>query len=97
MTLARRDEVNAWPAEEPFRESLCAQGRQNIVPSIMWWTSWSEQEQLRVAVVRDVNERKQHTEAMQAACMTIFRGSQSSEDLQRCLLIHQIIGRLLPA
>ncbi len=64
---------------------------------IMWTAGWSEQDQLRVAVARDVTALKR-AEARQAALFAISEAAHAAEGL--CNLyprIHQIIEGLLPA
>jgi PAS domain S-box-containing protein len=64
---------------------------------IMWSASWSEADELRVAVARDVTVVKQ-AQAMQAALYAISEAAHASDDLtglfQRS---HEIIVELLPA
>ncbi len=67
------------------------------VVHIMWSARWSEADQLRIAVARDITERKQ-AESMQAALYAISEAAHTAEDLLSLFqLIHQIIGRLLSA
>jgi diguanylate cyclase (GGDEF)-like protein/PAS domain S-box-containing protein len=64
---------------------------------IMWSARWSEADQLRIAVARDITERKQ-AESMQAALYAISEAAHAAEDLLALFQrIHQIIGALLPA
>jgi diguanylate cyclase (GGDEF)-like protein/PAS domain S-box-containing protein len=64
---------------------------------IMWSARWSEADQLRIAVARDVTELKR-AESMQAALHNISEAAHSAEDLLALFQrIHQIIGNLLPA
>ncbi|KRB88627.1 sensor domain-containing protein [Noviherbaspirillum sp. Root189] len=64
---------------------------------IMWSARWSEADRLRIAVARDVTERKQ-AELMQAALYEISEAAHVAEDLPGLFRqIHQIIGKLLPA
>lgn len=64
---------------------------------IMWSARWSETDQLRIAVARDITERK-HVESMQAALYAISEAAHATEDLLALLReVHQIIGELLPA
>ena len=64
---------------------------------IMWSARWSEADQLRIAVARDITERK-HVESMQAALYAISEAAHTTEDLSALFgEIHQIIGGLLPA
>jgi diguanylate cyclase (GGDEF)-like protein/PAS domain S-box-containing protein len=67
------------------------------IAHIMWSARWSERDQLRVAVARDISERK-HADAMQAALYAISEAAHAAEDLVALFgRIHQIIGELLPA
>jgi diguanylate cyclase (GGDEF)-like protein/PAS domain S-box-containing protein len=67
------------------------------VVHIMWSARWSEADQLRIAVARDITERKQ-AESMQAALYAISEAAHTAEDLLSLFqLIHQIIGKLLSA
>jgi diguanylate cyclase (GGDEF)-like protein/PAS domain S-box-containing protein len=64
---------------------------------ISWSARWSEADQLRIAVARDVTELKR-AESMQAALHNISEAAHSAEDLLALFRrIHQIIGNLLPA
>lgn len=64
---------------------------------IMWSARWSEADQMRVAVARDISERKR-AEALQAALYAISEAVHAAEDLPDLFRqIHQIIGGLLPA
>ena len=67
------------------------------VVHIMWSARWSEADRLRIAVARDITERKQ-AESMQAALYAISEAAHSADDLPSLFqLIHQIIGKLLSA
>ena len=64
---------------------------------IMWSARWSETEQLRIAVARDITELKTGQE-IQAALYAISESAHVAEDLLALFQrIHQIIGKLLPA
>jgi diguanylate cyclase (GGDEF)-like protein/PAS domain S-box-containing protein len=64
---------------------------------ILWSARWSEADQCRVAIARDITSRK-HTEAMQAALYAISEAAHDADDLYALFeQIHQIIGGLLPA
>jgi len=64
---------------------------------IMWSARWSEADQLRVAVARDVTALKQ-AQAMQTALYAISEAAHASEDLADLFeRSHTIIGALLPA
>ncbi len=64
---------------------------------IMWSARWSEADQVRIAVARDVTELK-HAESMQSALHAIAEAAHSTADLLALFeRIHAIIGELLPA
>ena len=64
---------------------------------IMWSARWSEADQLRVAVARDITVLKQARQK-QAALYAISEAAHASEDLATLFRhIHQILGELLPA
>jgi len=64
---------------------------------IMWSARWSEAEQARVAVARDITDRKRD-EAVRLAVHAISDATHRSADMP-CLLreIHEIVSELLPA
>jgi len=63
----------------------------------MWSARWSEEEQVRVAVARDVTERRR-AEAMQAAMYAISEAANSPDDLSTMYLrIHRVVDDLLTA
>lgn len=67
------------------------------VVHIMWSARWSEADQLRIAVARDITELRQ-AESMRAALHAISEAAHSAEDLLALFRqIHQIIGELIPA
>jgi diguanylate cyclase (GGDEF)-like protein/PAS domain S-box-containing protein len=67
------------------------------IAHIMWSARWSEADQLRVAVARDVTGLKQ-AQARQAALYAISEAAHASEDLTDLFKrSHAIIGALLPA
>lgn len=64
---------------------------------IMWSARWSEADQMRVAVARDISERKR-AEALQAALYAISEAVHAAEGLPDLFRqIHQITAGLLPA
>ncbi len=64
---------------------------------ILWSARWSEADQCRVAIARDITSRK-HTEAVQAAIYAISEAAHEADDLYSLFEeIHYIIGGLLPA
>ncbi|MES2296589.1 MAG: diguanylate cyclase [Pseudomonadota bacterium] len=63
---------------------------------IMWSARWSEADQLRLAVARDITASK-HAEAKQAAVYAIAEAAHASEELPPLFeRIHAIIRGLLP-
>lgn len=67
------------------------------VIDIMWSASWSPEEQLRLAVAREVTVRKR-AESMQAALYGISEAAHSAADLADLFRrIHRIVGDMLPA
>ena len=67
------------------------------IAHIMWSARWSEADQLRVAVARDVTPLKQ-AQAVQSALYAISEAAHASADLADVFKrSHAIIGELLPA
>jgi diguanylate cyclase (GGDEF)-like protein/PAS domain S-box-containing protein len=67
------------------------------VAHIMWSARWSEEEQVRVAVARDITERK-HAESMQSAVYAISEAANSPGDLNNLFhCIHDVVDELLQA
>lgn len=94
-TLQAAREIMAGQAKVRFENRYLRKDGQLV--HIMWSARWSEADQLRVAVARDITESKQN-EAMQAALYAISEAAHQAEDMQTLYLrIHQIIGALLPA
>lgn len=63
---------------------------------IMWSASWSEADQLRIGVARDVTEQKR-AEDMQAATYAVSEAAHTASDLDTLFrTIHTIIARLVP-
>lgn len=66
------------------------------VVDIMWSASWSQTDQVRLAVAREITERKR-AESMQSALYSISEAAHSAEDLADLLQsIHHIIADMLP-
>lgn len=64
---------------------------------ILWSARWSEADQYRVAVARDITSRKQ-TETLHAALYAISEAAHETDDLYALFEeIHHIIGCLIPA
>lgn len=67
------------------------------VVHILWSARWSPADQLRIAVARDITERKQ-AESRQAALYAISEAAHAAADLLALFKrIHLIIGEWLPA
>ena len=94
-TLQAVDEIVEGHSQPHFENRYVRKDGQ--VVHIMWSARWSEADQVRVAVARDVTERK-HADAVQAALYAISEAAHWAEDLVTLFQqIHQIIGELLPA
>ena len=64
---------------------------------IMWSARWSEADQLRIGVARDITARKR-AEALQAATYSISEAAHAARDLLALFRqVHQIVDQLLPA
>jgi diguanylate cyclase (GGDEF)-like protein/PAS domain S-box-containing protein len=71
--------------------------KDGAIVHIMWSARWSEADQLRIAVARDITERKQ-AESVQTALYAISEAAHAAEDLPALFhSIHQVINKLLPA
>jgi len=67
------------------------------VVHVMWSARWSDEDQCRIAVARDITSRKR-AEILQSALYTISEAVHDVEDLHRLFeRIHQVISQLLPA
>lgn len=67
------------------------------VVHIMWSARWSEADQVRVAVARDITERKR-ADALQAALYAISGAAHAAEEVVGLFQqIHRILEGLLPA
>lgn len=94
-TLQRAQDIMAGTASPHFENRYVRKDGQ--VVNIMWSARWSETDQVRIAVARDVTELKR-AEAMQAALLAISEAAHTAEDMPALFRrIHQIIGELLPA
>lgn len=93
-TLQASAAVNAGNPLRNFENRYLRKDGQVI--DIMWSACWSQSDQLRLAVARDVTLRKR-TESMQTALYSISEAAHSAGDLAGLLRrIHQIIGDMLP-
>ena len=94
-TLAAAADIMAGNPKPHFENRYVRKDGQ--VVHIMWSARWSEADQARIAVARDITDLKR-AESMQAALHHISEAANSAEDLLALFLrIHQIIGELLPA
>ncbi|HEY9145948.1 MAG TPA: diguanylate cyclase [Thiobacillus sp.] len=94
-TLQQADDIVAGCPQPHFENRYVR--KDGKVVHIMWSARWSEADQVRVAVARDVTERKR-ADSMQAALYAISEAAHWGEDLVTLFQqIHQILGGLLPA
>lgn len=94
-TLQAAEEVMSGQLQTTFENRYVH--KDGHVVHIMWSARWSEADQLRVAVARDITVRK-HAESMQAALYSISEAAHAAEDLLALFEnVHRIIGQLLPA
>lgn len=95
LTLQTIDEILVGQPQPHFENRYVR--KDGRIVHIMWSARWSAPDQLRVAVARDITERK-HADARQAALYAISEAAHAAEDLVALFgRIHQIIGELLPA
>jgi len=67
------------------------------VAHILWSARWSETYQMRIAVARDITERKQ-AESRQLALFAISEAAHATDDLLTLFKrVHQLIAQWLPA
>ncbi|SER28444.1 PAS domain S-box-containing protein/diguanylate cyclase (GGDEF) domain-containing protein [Pseudomonas sp. NFACC02] len=94
-TLAAASEIMAGQPNVGFENRyLRKDGR---VVHIMWSARWSEVDHLRIAVARDITERKR-AESMRTALFRISEAAHVASDLPALFKdIHRVIGDLLPA
>jgi diguanylate cyclase (GGDEF)-like protein/PAS domain S-box-containing protein len=63
---------------------------------LMWSARWSEVDQVRIAVARDISARKR-AQALQTATNAISEAAHEAKDMRELLeRVHQIIDQLLP-
>ncbi len=95
ITLQAANEIMSGHPKPDFENRYIRKDGQ--VVHIMWSARWLEADQVRIAVARDITERKQ-AESLQAALYAISEAAHNAEDLPSLFqLIHQIIGKLLSA
>ncbi|PTT71675.1 diguanylate cyclase, partial [Pseudomonas sp. HMWF007] len=94
-TLAAAHEIMGGDPKHNFENRYVR--KDGSVAHILWSARWSEVDQLRIAVARDITERKQ-AESRQAALYAISEAAHVAEDLLALFKrIHLIIGEWLPA
>lgn len=94
-TLQAAAAIMSGHAQHHFENSYVRKDGQIV--HIRWSASWSEADQLRIAVAHDITERKQ-AESLQTALYAISEAAHAAEDLGTLFQqIHRIIGQLLPA
>ncbi|MFZ3121401.1 MAG: diguanylate cyclase [Variovorax sp.] len=94
-TLARVDNIYAGTQEPHFENRYVRKDGRTV--HIMWSARWSPEAGVRVAVARDVTERKR-AESMQAALYAVSEAAHTAENLLALFRhVHQIVGGLLPA
>jgi len=93
-TLQAAEEINHGRPKPYFRNRYVR--KDGSVVDIMWSARWSEADQLRIAVARDVSELSR-AEAVQAALYAISEAAHAAGDLLSLFRrIHAIIAGLLP-
>ena len=94
-TLAAADEIMAGDLKPHFENRYMRKDGRTV--HIMWSARWSEADQLRFAVARDITERKR-AESLHVALYAISEAAHAATDLASLFQrVHQIIGELLPA
>ncbi|MBQ4854035.1 diguanylate cyclase [Rhodanobacter sp. B2A1Ga4] len=94
-TLQAADEIMAGHSKPHFQNRYVR--KDGRVIHIMWSARWSEVDQVRIAVARDVTELKR-AELMQMALHSISEAAHLAEDLLALFRhIHRVVGKLLPA
>lgn len=91
---AARDIMDDQPKQHFENRYIHKDGR---VVHIMWSARWSQVDQLRIAVARDVTERKR-SDLMRTALFEISEAANNAENLSGLFRrLHPIIDTLLPA
>jgi diguanylate cyclase (GGDEF)-like protein/PAS domain S-box-containing protein len=94
-TLAAAAEIMSGQPKPHFENRYVRKDGQ--VVHIMWSARWSEADQARIAVARDVTELKR-ADVLQSALYDISEAANTTEDLLALFhRIHGIVGTLLPA
>lgn len=94
-TLQAASEIVAGEPRPSFENRYVR--KDGEIVHILWSARWSEADQCRVAIARDITNRK-HTEAVQAALYAISEAAHEADDLYSLFEeLHYIIDSLLPA
>jgi diguanylate cyclase (GGDEF)-like protein/PAS domain S-box-containing protein len=94
-TLGAVDQIMSGVAQPHFENRYVRKDGRRV--HIMWSARWSETDQFRIAVARDVTAHKR-AESMRAALYAISEAAHAAEDLLALFpLIHRIVNELLPA
>lgn len=94
-TLQAASEINAGVIKVDFENRYIR--KDGEIVHLLWSARWSQADQRRVAVARDITRKKQ-AEAQQAALYAISEAAFAAEDLLALYhSIHQIIAHLMPA
>lgn len=94
-TLDAVDEVVADNHKPCFENRYVR--KDGTIAHIMWTARWSPVDRVRVAVARDVTERR-HAESMKAALYSVAEAAYGAPDLPTLFdRVHRIIAELLPA
>lgn len=94
-TLRAIDEIHDGDPKTHFENRYVR--KDGSVAHIMWSARWSEADQIRVAVARDVTNLKR-AEALRNALYTISEAAHAAEDLQAlCKRIHEVVNEMVPA
>lgn len=95
LTLQTVDRIVAGEPQPHFENRYIRKDGETV--HIMWSARWSETDQCRVAVARDITKRKQ-AESAQQAVFAIAEASHNTQDLHTLFAqIHKIISEHLPA
>lgn len=95
ITLRTAAEIMAGQHTSNFQNRYIRKNGE--VVHIMWSARWSEADQVRIAVARDITELRRG-ESMRTALHAISEAAHTAESLHALFeQVHQIIGELLPA
>lgn len=94
-TRRAADEIRAGASLPHFENRYIR--KDGTVVHVMWSARWSEEDQARIAVARDITELKR-AEAMRTALHSISEAANAAEDVLALFgRIHEIIEGLMPA